>query len=106
MKKGQKILGVVLTAAMVLSLTACGEDSSSSSVQSSRSTSTSSEISSSYSSSSSSKPTTPTNVPELPSSDFEYTYNSELGGIEITKYIGNKSVVNIPAKIDGERLPQ
>ena len=102
MKKGQKILGVVLTAAMVLSLTACGEDSSSSSVQSSRSTSTSSEISSS----SSSKPTTPTNVPELPSSDFEYTYNRELGGIEITKYIGNKSVVNIPAKIDGERLPQ
>ena len=60
--------------------------------------------SSSSSSSSSSKPTTPITVPESPASDFEYEYNEYRGGIEITKYIGNKSVVNIPSKIDGRKV--
>ena len=37
-----------------------------------------------------------------PVSDFEYKYNDELGGIEITKYIGNDEVVNVPAEIEGK----
>ena len=37
-----------------------------------------------------------------PVSDFEYKYNDELGGIEITKYIGNDQVVNVPAEIEGK----
>ena len=34
--------------------------------------------------------------------DFEYRYLPRLGGMEITKYIGNKTVVNIPAEIEGK----
>ncbi len=34
--------------------------------------------------------------------DFEYKYLPRLGGMEITKYIGNKTVVNIPAEIEGK----
>lgn len=40
-------------------------------------------------------------VKENPASDFQYEYNQALGGIEIKKYIGRDSVVNIPSKIDG-----
>ncbi len=36
--------------------------------------------------------------------DYWYRYNSALGGIEITKYIGKDEVVNIPAEIDGEKV--
>jgi hypothetical protein len=37
-----------------------------------------------------------------PVSDFEYRYNAELGGIEITKYVGDLIKVRIPGKIEGE----
>ena len=37
-----------------------------------------------------------------PVSDFEYRYVQRLGGIEITKYLGNDEVVNIPAEIEGK----
>ena len=36
--------------------------------------------------------------------DFEYKYLPRLGGMEITKYIGNKTVVNIPAEIEGKQV--
>ncbi len=38
------------------------------------------------------------------SSNFEYEFNEELGGNEITKYIGDKEVVEIPAEIDGKNV--
>lgn len=37
-----------------------------------------------------------------PVNDFEYRYVQRLGGIEITKYLGNDEVVNIPAEIEGK----
>ena len=37
-----------------------------------------------------------------PVSDFEYRYDAELGGIEITKYVGDLVKVRIPGKIEGE----
>lgn len=58
---------------------------------------TSSVISAKTSSSSSS-------TPEASASDFEYKYNTELGGIEITKYIGKGGDVVIPATIEGKKV--
>lgn len=43
-------------------------------------------------------------VKEAPASDFEYEFNPTLSGIEIKKYIGRDSVVNIPSKIDGNNV--
>ena len=34
--------------------------------------------------------------------DFEYRYLQRLGGMEITKYLGNDTVVTIPAEIEGK----
>lgn len=39
---------------------------------------------------------------KVPASDFEYKYNAELGGVEITKYTGTLIKVRIPDKIEGE----
>ena len=83
---------------------ASSSSSSSSSEKPASSSSSSSSKPTSSSSSSSSKPTTPTTAPESPASDFEYEYNERLGGMAITWYYGNDSVVNIPAKIDGIKV--
>ena len=34
--------------------------------------------------------------------DYEYRYVQRLGGMEITKYLGNEKIVNIPAEIEGK----
>jgi len=39
----------------------------------------------------------PIDIPAAPASDFEYSYNASLGGVEITKYIGTPIKVHIPA---------
>lgn len=44
----------------------------------------------------------PPKEPETPASDFEYRYNAAMGGVIITKYIGNAIKVRIPEKIEGE----
>ena len=46
-------------------------------------------------------------VPDIPvtdASEFEYEYDSELGGIMITKYIGSSDAVNFPPEIDGKKV--
>lgn len=43
-------------------------------------------------------------TPEASASDFEYKYNAELGGIEITKYIGKGGDVVIPSTIEGKKV--
>ena len=47
---------------------------------------------------------TGSSVQKLTFGDFEYIYNETLGGIEITKYIGNDEIVSVPAEIDGEKV--
>jgi hypothetical protein len=44
----------------------------------------------------------PTNLPENPHSDFEYRYDSMLGGVVLTKYKGVSTMVRIPDEIEGE----
>ena len=38
---------------------------------------------------------------EASAGDFEYTYDEELGGIFISKYLGTKTDVRIPSTLDG-----
>ena len=117
MKISKKILSAVTAAAVVLTLTACNGDTTpqnpldiiisgitSSSAISSGSSGTSSENTSSSTSTTSEPQIDVDFIPEAPASDFEYEYNDILGGIEITKYVGDKEVVRIPAKINGESV--
>jgi hypothetical protein len=44
----------------------------------------------------------PTDLEETPASDFDYKYNAELSGIEITQYTGTSIRVRIPQAIEGQ----
>jgi len=58
----KRLTAIVLTVILILGFTACGGGDAEN------------------------KP--PSDLKESPASDFEYKYNAELNGIEITKYIG------------------
>ena len=40
-------------------------------------------------------------MPDNPASDFEYSFDGETGGIAISSYIGDASIVRIPNEING-----
>ena len=46
----------------------------------------------------------PAEIIYSPESDFEYEYNSELGGAVITEYIGSDTIVNIPPTLSGYKV--
>ena len=51
------------------------------------------------------KATEPTNeFVEPAAEDFEYNYDAALGGIKITKYIGEANKIRIPAQINGNAV--
>ena len=80
----RKFLTVFLTAALVLSLTACGDSNPAPEITDN---STSSTV---------------TDAEASPASDFEYEFSEDYAGMIITKYVGNAQEVNIPAEIEGK----
>ena len=46
----------------------------------------------------------PVEIVYSPETDFEYEYNSKLGGAVITKYIGSGTIVNIPPTLSGYKV--
>lgn len=104
--KLKKIAAVISAAALALSLAGCGNDpvddffNTPPNVQTSGTT-----LSPFTSTPAESKPAA--QLPDIPVNDasaFEYTYNSELGGMVITDYKLQSPKINIPDKLENENV--
>ena len=105
----KKILAALISAALVLSLTACSGNSEVDSPRNSGSDKNSSDNSGGGQSSTPVIPSVKLGIwdvlPEIPVTDtsaFEYKYDNDLGGICITDYNGQALKVRIPDTIEGE----
>ena len=103
---------VMTAAAVALSFTACGKDEQQSIANSSgaENSQTSSNVSDSNSSSGAASEENKDMwnvIPEIPvteESAFEYKYDSDLGGMVITDYLGGSEKVRIPDSLEGKRV--
>lgn len=112
----KKILAVLLSAAMALSLCACNGNKEGDDPKNSGSSKNSSKNSGGSAGDSSESDPLPEPIkeigmwdilPEIPVSsenDFDYSYDSDNGGMVITDYLGSSLEVRIPDTVAGERV--
>ncbi|MDR0197573.1 MAG: leucine-rich repeat domain-containing protein, partial [Oscillospiraceae bacterium] len=103
------VLALAVTAGVTLSLAACGGGGGTyESEPETRRTATTDAAPTTEPPASAAEPPAPTaeppkadlsRLPENPETDFEFKLNSEIDGIEITKYIGTETKVRIPETI-------
>lgn len=104
MKISKIILSVITAAFILMSSTACSNGTNPSAGETSSTESSYSETSTGSESSSTTSEETSGSADEAPADDFKYEENNDLGGIVITKYIGDKTDITIPAMINGKKV--
>ena len=100
MKISNCIFRVITAASVLVSLTACSNSTGSSSSEEQLEGSISSESSEENLDSGSE----PAFDEEEFASDYEYEIDQDLGGIVITKYIGDITVLTVPSEIGGNKV--